>query len=455
MAETGDGDVGAAAAAAAAPADVPPEAAVGAPAEAPVGDIAERLLQPPYSEETLQKILTFFQKRRKNPQGYTYSADGNLETKEGAKAGKKRKPEPAGTLYLKRFVPLDPTERGAIEESRMETLAGLEDEYESASQELREAWATYEQTGAMRAVLAANQKVAELDARRSAARSAVRSVSIEQNPVTRNILLNQPYEMRKLFQTGDPFLQELVRMSFHDFKLEQELGKYVADEDAPKEEADAAAEAAAIPPDQTSYRQKLADGRVARIFFDTDSEVNGFLSPMFPVEFQMESVNYACPVQAYEAERARELGKGELATSLLKTRSGRTVRLMTRKTEGHPRDARGLWFRIYTAVYQQHPELREKLLATGTDALVFADTREGPSGIGLGEKDSGALDPSRWKSENAVGLAQESVRTRLREESLAEAPVGAAKGGAITEEEQEKAKVGAIIHAARRRAGSA
>ena len=95
-----------------------------------------------------------------------------------------------------------------------------------------------------------------------------------------------------------------------------------------------------------------------------------------------------------------------------------------------------------------------KLLATGTDALVFADVREGPSGIGLAEKDSGVLDPNKWRGENAVGLAQETVRTRLREGELEEAPVNATPNNSvITEEEQEKAKVGAIIANARRSKG--
>jgi len=90
------------------------------------------------------------------------------------------------------------------------------------------------------------------------------------------------------------------------------------------------------------------------------------------------------------------------------------------------------------------------LLATGSDTLVFADSREGPSSIGLAEKDSAALDPAKWKGENAVGLAQETVRTRLREGTLEEAPQAEEVDAAvITEEEQAKAKVGAIINARR------
>jgi hypothetical protein len=89
-------------------------------------------------------------------------------------------------------------------------------------------------------------------------------------------------------------------------------------------------------------------------------------------------------------------------------------------------------------------------METGTDALVYADLRLGPSGIGLAEKDSRVLDPSKWKGENAVGLALETVRTQMREGSIQDIAANSKpKESVITEEEQSKAKVGAIINARR------
>ncbi len=402
----------------------------------------------PYDKEVLDSILGFFRKREKNQEGYTFTGDGDLEIMEGAKAKKKGKADVAGTIQLKRFLPLEPAERAALEEYRLETLADLEEKYEAEKLALQEAWEQYHLTGAMRPVLAANQRVAELDARRSAIRSAVRDIVPIENPTIRDVILSELYDERKLFGKGDPFEQQMMRMCFYDFQAEFDQGKYVADAAVAEAEASAAEEAEGQDPNEMTYRQKLKDGRSARVFYDTDSVVNGFLSPMWQVDFTLDDTAYACPIQAYEAERARELGKEELRKSLLKTRSARTVRLMTRKVEGQPADAKGLWVRIYTAIYQQVAVLKEKLLATGTDALIFADVREGPSGIGLAEKDSGVLDPAKWKGENAVGVAQETVRTRLREENLEEAPANAApKEAVITEDEQAKAKVAAIINA--------
>lgn len=400
-----------------------------------------------YNKQALEGITTFFRKRATNPEDYTFTPDGNLEIK-----------EPAGTIILKRFLPLEPSERAMLEEYRLDTLADLEGQYETEREALSAAWQNYHNTGNMRGVLSANQRVAELDARRSKVRSAVRDIMPIENPSTREILLSERYEERKMFQQDDPFEKNIARLCFYDFPPELDQGKYVIDQKVAAEAA-AEEEATAGEPTLLVYQQKLKDGRKARIFFDTNSDVNGFLSPMWPIEFTMEgdkegqATTYFTALQAYEAERAKELGQLELRASLLNTRSARTILLMTRKMVGHPADARGLWLRIFTAIFQPGGALTEKLLATGTDALVFADAREGPSGIGLGEKDSGALDPAKWKGENAVGIALETVRTRLREGNLDEAPeTENVKEAVISEQEQAKAKVGAII-AARRGGG--
>jgi predicted NAD-dependent protein-ADP-ribosyltransferase YbiA (DUF1768 family) len=396
--------------------------------------------QDPYEPAVLDSIKAFFRKRSKKGglEGHTFTADGNLEIK-----------DPAGTIQLKRFLPLEPADREALEEFRLDTIAVLEEEYAKQRRALREAWDDYYNTGETREVLAANKRVAELDARRCGIRSAVRNIVPIDNPVIREVILNNPHETRRMYKKDDPFDQELMRLCFYDFNPEHDMGKYVVDQNVAAELQRGEAEAAAGEPNELLYRQTLKDGRRARIFFDKDADVNGFLSPMWPVDFTMGDTKYCMALQAYEVERARELGMNELAASLLKTRSARMIRLMTVKVKAHPANAKGLWLKIYTEIYQQTEALKTRLLTTGTDTLVYADVREGPSGIGLAEKDSGVLDPTKWKGENAVGVAQETVRTQMREGELAEAPVNAAAKGVITEEEQAKAKVGAIIQARR------
>jgi len=406
------------------------EQPVAAPVVVPVIEAPKE----PYDKKMSESISKFFAGRSENPVNFTFTADGNLEIK-----------DPAGNIQLKRFLPLEPSDRAALEEYRLETLADLQQKYESEMVGLREAWTSYRTTGAIRAVVAANQRVAEMDARLSAIRSAVRNIIPIVNPTTSEIILNQPYEDRKLFGFGDPFEKNVMRLAFYDFKPEYDQGKYVVDT-----KVDTTIDTEAEDVSELVYRQKLKDGRKARIFFDTDSDVNGFLSPMWPVEFTMGETRYFTALQAYEAERAKELGMADLRENILKTRSARTIRLMTRAIKGEPADAKGLWLKIFTEIYGQTETLKEQLMETGTDALVYADLRLGPSGIGLAEKDNRVLDPSKWKGENAVGVALETVRTQIREGAIQETAVNAKpKESVITEEEQAKAKVGAIINAKR------
>jgi predicted NAD-dependent protein-ADP-ribosyltransferase YbiA (DUF1768 family) len=160
----------------------------------------------------------------------------------------------------------------------------------------------------------------------------------------------------------------------------------------------------------------------------------------------MDSVRYSSAYQAFEYQRASEAGLEDLKKRILGTRSARTIQFYTKKMDKQPKDVKGLWLRIFTAVYQQHPELKQKLMETGTDALVFADVRPGPSGTGVGERTKECLDPSKWTGENAVGLSLETLRYQFREGSAAEvAEDTAPTTSVITEEEQEKAKTGAII----------
>ena len=415
----------------------------------PTEDVPKGVIPPmPYDEVRLAAMAKFFTLRKKLPGQYIFNADGNLEVKEGV--GKAKSKMPPGVIRLANFVPLEASEREAIEEARRAALAELDQLYEEENWTLEKAWEEYRSTGAMRGVLASNQRMTELDARRCAVRAAVRDVMYIKNPVVKQIILSDRYEERKMFGNGDLFDKEIARLSLYTFRPEVDHGKYVMDEgDQPRRVAEPA-EAV----DEILNIQRLKDGRAARVFYDVDSDANGFLSPMWVVDFTMnvgKDMRFSSAIQAYEYERAKELGNVPLAESLLKTRSPRTIRLLTRKMEGHPADVRTLWMKIYTAIYEQHPNLKARLLATGSDTLVFADIRQGPSGIGLADKDPAALDPAKWKGENIVGVAQETLRTRMREGTEDEAAGASAPtvGGSITEDEQKKGKIAAIIHARR------
>jgi len=396
----------------------------------------------PYPLEQVKRIEFFYKKRERNRTRYEPTSTGDLAFY--SKSG-----ELEETIRLKTFVPHDPAVRATMDENRQDAIGFAESLYEDAKNILRTATEEYRISGAIQPVLAAQQSMAEADRILTRVRYRTRGIQAVSNPEIRDVFFDQAKETRKLFsgKGKDPFGKTLTRLITLEQPFYNSYGVYV--ESAPDIETGADVDAAAdVGPSDGLTRRRLRDGRQARIFFDVDDTPNAFLSPCWPVEFTMDDVRYFTALQAFEAERAKAAGQEALRTNILRTRSTRTMRFLTKKLEAQPKNVKALWLRIFTAVYQQYPELKEKLLSTGTDALVFADIRQGPSGTGFGEMTKEVLDPAKWTGENALGLALETLRYQFREGTAKESAVDETPSeSVITKEEQDKAKVGAIIQA--------
>ncbi len=355
------------------------------------------------------------------------------------------------TIQLKHYRPITTEERADMEETRKEQLAALDTLFEEKKQALREALVNYQATGAIEPVLVANEEVSDVELKRVRVRTPVRNVIQIPMPVTKEVLFDEPYEERKLFGMHNLFKLPVGsdKLEAGIFRLERKAfpsslfyGRYenVATQVDPR--------ATQVVEESGQGRVRLATGTIARIFDEADDEHNGFLSPAWPVEFVYKETKYSSAFQAYEAERMRENNEDRVRTALLKTRSVRTIRTLTRKVTQTVKNPRKLWTDILTALYAQHADLAKKLEATGTDALVYADP---VGGVGLARDDKKILDPKQWSQENIVGSILEIVRARLREKAPGEvAPAGGALESVISEEEQKKARVGAIIHHRRR-----
>ena len=397
----------------------------------------------PYPDERLARMKFFYKKRKNNYKQYSYTKTGDLViyNKSGAQEE---------LIPLKVYVPYDSTTQETRDQNRLDAIGQAETTYEEAFVALREATETYRVSGAVQPVLAAQKAVTEADQILTRVRYGARAVQAIPNPETREILFEKKYEVRKLIGIGnDPFEKEVFRLTTLEFPYHSFYGTYV---DAPDAVAGADVDADVMPgASEATTRQRLKDGRYARIFYETEDGPNGFLSPFWPVEFTLGDTRYFTGIQAFEAARALEAGQPELRATILRTRSTRTMRFLTKKLTAQPKDPKTVWLGIVTAIYREHPELKERLLATGTDALVFADIRKGPSGIGMGPGEQGVLDPSRWLGENAFGLALETLRYKFREGSIAESGINnAPKERVISTEEQDAAKTAAIINAKRK-----
>jgi predicted NAD-dependent protein-ADP-ribosyltransferase YbiA (DUF1768 family) len=399
-------------------------------------------VEPPYTPEVAAKLKDFFKKRGNNPKSYTYTAKGDLVV--FSKSGGEE-----STIHLKTYVNHDALTRDKRANNRLDAIGEAETEYEAAFKRVRDAHETYTRTGEMQALLAAQKGMAEADQILSRIRYGERAIKSIPNPEVREFLFDQPKETRKLFpMTGDPFRKEAVGLIVLEYPYMDFYGRYVDTPDAESSmDADGALD---IAPEasEAMVRQLMKSGKYARIFFESDEGPNGFLSPFFPVEFTLDDTRYFTGLQAYEVLRAEEAGNLEMKQALLNTRSTRTMRFITKKLANQPANPKAVWLRILTAIYQQHPILKRKLLDTETDTLVFADIRKGPSGTGLGERDPGILTQSKWLYENAMGAALEVLRYQFREGAAAESALQAAPtNSVISTDQQATQKVAAIINA--------
>jgi len=400
---------------------------------------------PPYTEDRMKRIKFFFKKREgKQRERYTYTARGNLEIRNKAGAVEE-------TIPIKAYIPYDTITRETREQNRLDAIAQGETEYEAALAVLKDAMEEYKRTDAVQPVLAAQKAVSEADQILSRIRYGSRAIKMIPNPDINDILFDETGGPRKLFRPLYPKGDDLRVTRFITLEMPYRsfYGTYVDAPDAePVEDIEDGLQE--VGASESAIRQKLKDGRTARMFFDADDGLNAFLSPFWPVEFTMDSTRYFTAYQAFEVARATDAGKEDIKAALLKTRSPRTMRFITKKFETPAKNSKALWTAIYTAIYSQHPEMKAKLLETTTDALVFADIRKGSSGVGLGERDKAILDPTKWQGENHLGLALESLRYQYREGTVADvARNDAPDESVISKEEQEKAKTGAIIQAKR------
>ena len=425
----------------------PPAAPAVAPATKKVMDLGEYIREiPPYSDEQEKRIAAFYKKKERFPTLFTYSKTGDLEVYN--KGGTLE-----DTIRLKTFVPLDPEQREVMDQERLDAIGEAQLRYESAMTSLRATMEQYKRTGALQPAIAAQKAVAEADQVLTRVRYGTRAIQGISNPEVREVHFDKPKEGRKLFSNGDPFKKELFRLTVLEHPRLKFNGTYV-DTPAGEEKEEDESKGGEERDSDATVRQKLRDGRWARVFFEADDGPSGFLSPFWPVEFTMETetgetVRYFTASQAWEYARAKEAGNENLMKAILQTRSTRTMRFVTKKLTAQPKNPKELWLKIFTAIYDQHPELKDKLLATGTDALVFADVRAGPSGTGFGERSKETLDASKWTGENAVGFALETLRYQAREGTVREGTAvgteGTADQAVITEEQQEAARTGAII----------
>ena len=392
-----------------APAPVPVEPQAPAPVEpqAPEAPVPQAPLPPPATatktrkkriviknEKEPSKLIDFYKARLKDPLHYTYSEQGDLQI-QGAK-GKNDE-----IIRLKSHTALRPEERKELEDKRLEKLQELEVKYEEILNELRETVASYKLGASTAAgVVAVNEKLRDITLLRSKEAYPERWIKNEVNPDINTILLALTYERRKMtYDIG------LLKRS--DISRENVWGRY-------REDAIAS----------TDQAEGQAGGGINDVFFIEDQE-NPF-HPAFMREFVYEETRYVSPYQAYQAERFKELEMPDIKAQILKTRSARTIHNIAEKEPTDVKYPKELWEQSLEAFYTQHADVGTRLKDTGSKRFHLSEAMYG---------DQNYLD------------ALLAVRVALREQNKdAQKEIGEVKESVITEEQQAKAKAGAIAN---------
>jgi len=357
-----------------------------------------------------EKLARFFKGRKQNPDRYTYSADGNLVVLDDSG-------QPSTSIPTRSFRPLNKDEVIELSKQRMDEVRKFETgtpgeeskegeplSYVKAVENLRDVYARYKrgETGyTEQSVVAANQAVKEAEQRRNNALHPISFTKTIDNPVIRKIIVSSKDDRHM----GYP----VYRLGYYPFKEADAFGHYVT----PEEEA--------------AQKSTMKGGNAIDVILIDSYEdpIRGFLHPAYTKDFSYTSTQYSSVYQAYEAERLKILKNQYLVDQLMKTRSPRTVYSIASQDKTPLPNAFDLWFSILKAFYQQNTDLAKQLVETGSAIFSL--------------QDSLVSSPSDYLN------ALMSVRSMIAEgqEGGAVAPI---EKRVITQEEQKKARAGAIIN---------
>ena len=344
-----------------------------------------------------EEIGAFYKKRGKAKtfKDYSYTPEGNLIITDQ---------EPPKTIPLRKFRALTDEELQKINEERGQKIISAEEAFDKTSDLLRKAYVRYKEGGSAADVVRINKLVKAAEQQRNKAMYPERFITIEPNPEVRSIIFEQKYEQRKMGH--DVFLLKYMPYSKKDL-----FGHYVG-------------------PEETKMEGGSDDEHVITVMStlieSPEDKDLGYLHPCYMKDFSYGGVTYAFPLQAFEVTRLKGLKQDSLVEEIMKTRSPRTVKNIAARDSTLAQNAYELWSAILKAFYQQHQDLAKKLEETGDNLFRLA--------------------------ENASATSQYlkalfSLRALIRESQPTDVEIPVATSSVITEEQQKRNKLAAIMRA--------
>jgi ribA/ribD-fused uncharacterized protein len=167
--------------------------------------------------------------------------------------------------------------------------------------------------------------------------------------------------------------------------------------------------------------QQIADGpKPSFTFFwgHTGHIQKACLSQWFPCKFKHEGIIYTSTEQWMMAEKARLFNDESTLLKILASSSPKEVKALGRKVTPYndalwKKESRNIVLQGNLLKFEQNPELRSHLKATGDTILVEASPYDKIWGIGLEANHPHASNPTLWPGENQLGFCLIEARSKL------------------------------------------
>jgi ribA/ribD-fused uncharacterized protein len=143
------------------------------------------------------------------------------------------------------------------------------------------------------------------------------------------------------------------------------------------------------------------------------------LSNTHEAPFQVDSITFPTVEHYFQWSKAKQFGDGVAADKILKTPSAKAVKALGKKVkdfvkEDWEKTKDGVMRTALKAKFIQHPDLKTKLLETGTRSIGEASARDKYWAIGTSADTAKAKDPSKWPGKNVLGTMLMELRTELK-----------------------------------------
>ena len=166
----------------------------------------------------------------------------------------------------------------------------------------------------------------------------------------------------------------------------------------------------------------IAEGNKVRYLFFWGHTAKGgsvvgkeCLSQWYEADFCVDDIHYPTAEHYMMAEKARLFDDNVALMKILESTSPAEAKKLGRTVKGYQDD---IWkkhrfdfvVRGNQAKFSQNQQLKEFLINTGDNILVEASPRDRIWGVGMGQSNPDAENPSKWRGLNLLGFALMEVR---------------------------------------------